>query len=153
MKWPADQNPQKDELGGNNEYMLGYVWPDGKTAFPDFFKTKTKNWWIDEIQKHYNQVSFDGLWIDMNEPANFDTNKEKPWNWPANKTNWNLFCNNKDKLDNPPYLPLIATLHGSDVKVSDKTMCMIGVQGESDEFRHYDVHNLYGWSQSEPTLE
>ena len=21
----------------------------------------------------------------MNEPANFDTNKPKPWNWPPNK--------------------------------------------------------------------
>ena len=32
----------------------------------------------------------------MNEPANFDTNKNKPWNWPDNRPEWNLKCpNNK----------------------------------------------------------
>lgn len=60
MKWPKDQNPQLNELKGNNEIMLGYVWPDGKTAFPDFFKKKTQQWWIDEIKKHYKEVTFDG---------------------------------------------------------------------------------------------
>jgi hypothetical protein len=27
------------------------------------------------------------------------------------------------------------------------------LQGERDEYIHYDVHNLYGLSQSKPTLE
>jgi alpha-glucosidase (family GH31 glycosyl hydrolase) len=58
--------------------FLGYVWPEGKTVFPDFFKEKTKVWWKREIKDQYdNMLKFDGLWIDMNEPANFDTNKEK----------------------------------------------------------------------------
>lgn len=37
--------------------------------------------------------------------------------------------------------------------LSDKTLCMNAVQGERGEFRHYDVHSLYGWSQTAPTLE
>ena len=61
MTWPKDQNPQLSELQGNNDIMLGYVWPDGKTVFPDFFKKSTQRWWIDEIKKHYNEVlTFDG---------------------------------------------------------------------------------------------
>ena len=36
--------------------------------------------------------------------------------------------------------------------MSDKTLCMIARQGENDEYKHYDVHNLFGWSQTEPTL-
>lgn len=36
--------------------------------------------------------------------------------------------------------------------ISDKTACMVGLQGENNEYKHYDVHNLYGWSQTEPTL-
>ena len=69
--------------------------------FPDFFKSKTKAWWKNEIKKNYDSLlTFDGLWIDMNEPANFDTNKEKPFNWPANKPAWNLFCP-KNKYDDP----------------------------------------------------
>jgi len=84
IKWPSDQNPQENENPqgnenpGKNPYLLGYVWPEGKTVFPDFFKNKTKEWWKNEIKNQYdNMLKFDGLWIDMNEPANFDTNKNK----------------------------------------------------------------------------
>lgn len=62
IKWPSVQNPQMDELGGfgNNSYMLGYVWPEGKTVFPDFFKSKAKNWWKNAIVEHYKTLKFDG---------------------------------------------------------------------------------------------
>jgi alpha-glucosidase (family GH31 glycosyl hydrolase) len=62
IKWPASQNPQLNETGtDDNEFMLGYVWPNGKTVFPDFFKNKTKDWWKQEIVNHYNNVlKFDG---------------------------------------------------------------------------------------------
>jgi hypothetical protein len=88
----------------------------------------------------------------MNEPANFDTNKEKPWNWPKNRTAWNLVCP-KNTFDDPPYVPLVASQYGSDTRISDKTLCMIGLQGENDQYKHYDVHSLYGWSQTTPTLQ
>lgn len=39
------------------------MWPDSPTAFPDFFKQSTKNWWIREITSFYNQLKFDALWI------------------------------------------------------------------------------------------
>ena len=35
----------------------------------------------------------------------------------------------------------------------DKTLCMNGVQGDQGQYRHYDVHSLYGWSQTPITLE
>ncbi|CAF1057718.1 unnamed protein product [Brachionus calyciflorus] len=154
IKWPNDQNPQFNETSDNqNPYMVGYVWPEGKTVFPDFFKQKTHEWWMKEIDNHYkNTLTFDGLWIDMNEPANFDTNKPKPWNWPPNRPEWNLKCPHND-YDDPPYVPLIATHYGKDTRISDKTLCMRGIQGDNNEFIHYDVHNLYGWSQTEPTLK
>jgi alpha-glucosidase (family GH31 glycosyl hydrolase) len=95
--------------------------------------------------------AFSRLWIDMNEPANFDTNKEKPFNWPPNKPPWNLICPNNN-YDDPPYVPLIAAM-ANIKRMSDMTLCMSGLQGEADEFIHYNVHNLYGWSQTEPTLK
>lgn len=154
IKWPEDDNPQKNETADNkNEYMVGYVWPEGKTVFPDFFRNSTKQWWMEEIDKHYkNVLTFDALWIDMNEPANFDTNKPKPWNWPADKPDWNLICPHND-YDDPPYVPIIASHYGKDTRISDKTLCMKGIQGQNNEYFHYDVHNLYGWSQTEPTLK
>ena len=39
---------------------------------------------------------------DMNEPANFGTNEEKPWNWPEGKEPWSLQCP-ESTLDDPPF--------------------------------------------------
>lgn len=65
IKWPVGQNPQLNETSdGKNPYMVGYVWPEGKTVFPDFFREKTKVWWMKEIDDHYkNVLTFDGLLI------------------------------------------------------------------------------------------
>jgi hypothetical protein len=98
----------------------------------------------------------------MNEPANFDTNDKHPFNQPEDVRP--LVCPTDNTFDNPPYLPLIATMHGvykfnNEVKkMSDKTLCMVAQQGydsvrKEPKYNHYDVHNLYGWSQTEPTLK
>jgi hypothetical protein len=40
---------------------------------------------------------------DMNEPANFGTNDERPWNWPVDdKPYWSLHCP-EGPLDDPAY--------------------------------------------------
>jgi hypothetical protein len=41
-------------------------------------------------------------------------------------------------------------VHGS-TQLSNRTLCMTGVQGENDEFKHYDVHSLYGLSMAIPS--
>jgi hypothetical protein len=61
IKWPANNNPQFWESGNQN--MLGYVWPEGKTVFPDFFLNRTIAWWSNEVKLFYNTIKFDGLWI------------------------------------------------------------------------------------------
>ncbi|CAF0745626.1 unnamed protein product [Didymodactylos carnosus] len=145
IKWPKDKNAQFNETGNRN--MLGYVWPIGRTVFPDYFSPAAISWWKSEILNYHQKLKFDALWIDMNEPANFDTNKIKPWNWPYSEP-WNLHCPIDDEWDNPPYKPVIM---GD--RISDKTLCMIAEQTNSSHiFRHYDVHNLYGWSQIMATL-
>lgn len=32
---------------------------------------KTQHWWESHVRELYNKIPFDGLWIDMNEPASF----------------------------------------------------------------------------------
>ncbi|KAK2727592.1 hypothetical protein QYM36_008166, partial [Artemia franciscana] len=146
---------------GNKSVMLGYVWPLGKAAFPNFLDEAAQQWWYDEIQKWKREsIDFDGLWIDMNEPANFDTNKIRPWNWQAQRPNepdWNLHCP-INEWDDPPYVTMAAlwTSCGDEDnatlcsrRMSDKTLCMFAVHGDGDNIlRHYDSHNLYGWAQS-----
>jgi len=39
----------------------------------------------------------------MNEPANFGTNEERPWNWPEDcRPYWSLKCPDGN-FDDPPY--------------------------------------------------
>lgn len=72
---------------------------------------------------------------------------------PDNIPDWSLKC------PDSPY-EVIKTkssyLYDTDKKVnklSDKTLCMTGLQGEKGEYLHYDVHNLYGLTESIPTYE
>ncbi|XP_040584480.1 maltase-glucoamylase, intestinal [Mesocricetus auratus] len=114
-------------------------------AFPDFFRDSTVTWWKKEIQElHTNprdsakSLKFDGLWIDMNEPSSFVNGAVSG-------------CSN-DTLNRPPYMPHLAA---RDRGLSSKTLCMESEQilPDSSRVRHYDVHNLYGWSQTRPTYE
>ncbi|XP_064624521.1 maltase-glucoamylase-like [Lineus longissimus] len=157
IKWPSKEaTPPADYADINATYMLGFVWPQGKVVFPDYLKENTSIYWKELIVEHRKNLSFDGLWIDMNEPANFGTNGERPFNWPVDaKPYWALKCP-ESKWDDPPYRTWAASIHdqSKDIlgRLSDKTLCMVGTHGDG-KYKHYDVHNLYGWSQSKPTLD
>ena len=47
----------------DSDVVLGNVWPDNRTAFPDFFKTATQKWWANEIKLFHQQIQFDAMWI------------------------------------------------------------------------------------------
>ena len=54
---------------------LAEVWP-GPTYFPDFTDLEnTGKWWTHECDVLHSEtgITYDALWIDMNEPANFQT--------------------------------------------------------------------------------
>ncbi|ROT64560.1 hypothetical protein C7M84_017494 [Penaeus vannamei] len=87
----------------------------------------------------------------MNEPANFGTNEQRPWNCRRS--------GGPGASPAPPPLPSRSFPQPTapdpclPTRLSDKTLCMVARQGEERELRHYDVHNLYGWSETKPTLE
>ncbi|XP_040513111.1 maltase-glucoamylase, intestinal isoform X2 [Gallus gallus] len=154
IKWPNSE-----------DIILGKVWPDypnvvvndsvdwdtgvelyrAYTAFPDFFRNSTVEWWSTELQEVYENprnaslsLKYDGIWIDMNEPSSF-----------VHGAVWG--CRNQE-LNHPPYVP---QLGWREEGLAYKTLCMEGVHilADGTELRHYDVHNLYGWSQTKPTLD
>ncbi|XP_064228866.1 LOW QUALITY PROTEIN: probable maltase-glucoamylase 2 [Aotus nancymaae] len=154
IKWPD-----------TNDIVWGKVWPDlpnvnvdgsldhetqvklyrAYVAFPDFFRNNTAAWWKKEIEELYTNprepeksLKFDGLWIDMNEPSNF-----------VNGSVWG--CRN-EMLNNPPYVPY---LESRDRGLSSKSLCMESQQilPDGSPVQHYNVHSLYGWSQTRPTYE
>lgn len=47
------------------------VWP-GQAVFPDYmFNPSTYKWLREQLAAWHKTVPFDGLWLDMNEPASF----------------------------------------------------------------------------------
>ncbi|CAL1275533.1 unnamed protein product [Larinioides sclopetarius] len=129
---------------------FGKVWPSTYVAFPNFFDENAKTWWIKNIVDYSKEMPFEGLWIDMNEPSNFGTNEDRPFYCPGTGDCWSLKCPNSEYED-PPYNPLKES--GSE-RLSKMTLCMESVHDSGTlSYRHYDVHSLYGWSQTQPTLE
>ncbi|XP_053333226.1 lysosomal alpha-glucosidase [Clarias gariepinus] len=112
----------------SGETLIGKVWP-GLTAFPDFSNPDTHEWWYRNLQQLHGRVSFDGLWIDMNEPSNFFDGSADG-------------CPDTE-LENPPYTPYV--LGGS---LRAKTVCASARQRNSS---HYNLHNLYGLMEAEAT--
>ncbi|CAF1092425.1 unnamed protein product, partial [Brachionus calyciflorus] len=128
IKWPPGQSPDFAETG--SDIMLGYCWPPAKVAYPDFMKKKTQDWWVESIVRHHTKLEFDGLWIDMNEPAVFGTNDERPFNWPVDsRPYWSLKCPD-DKYEKVKAKS--SYLYGNKTKISQKTLCMVGLQGETN---------------------
>ena len=49
--------------------LVGKVWP-GKTVFPDFMNPNVAKFWNSGLNIYQTSINFDGIWLDMNEPAN-----------------------------------------------------------------------------------
>lgn len=58
----------------NGKTYVGQVWP-GDSVFPDFLRTDVQKWWGD-LHKTLFDMGVDGIWNDMNEPADA-SNEEK----------------------------------------------------------------------------
>ncbi|KAK7797627.1 hypothetical protein U0070_006683, partial [Myodes glareolus] len=110
--------------------IVGQVWP-GTTVFPDYTNPICAVWWANEIALFHNEVEFDGIWIDMNEVANF--------------VDGSLSGCATNNLNYPPFTPKIL-----DGKLISMTLCMDAVQHWG---KHYDVHSLYGYSMAIATAE
>mmetsp|Transcript_6480 Transcript_6480/g.582 ORF Transcript_6480/g.582 Transcript_6480/m.582 type:complete len:104 (-) Transcript_6480:323-634(-) len=48
----------------------GNVWP-GASYFPDFFHKDALEFWGINMERLHMKTNFTGMWLDMNEPANF----------------------------------------------------------------------------------
>ncbi|RLN89092.1 hypothetical protein BBJ28_00022691, partial [Nothophytophthora sp. Chile5] len=131
---------------------LGQVWP-GPTVFPDFFHPDAKSYWGEQIQLMYKNFAFDGLWIDMNELANFCSGQVCARNSAVTCPNTGsisaittccLSCSgDSNKYDNPPFA--INNVNGHDA-IYNKGISTSALQYGS--IRQYDAHNLYGMTES-----
>uniref|UniRef100_T1JGU6 P-type domain-containing protein n=1 Tax=Strigamia maritima TaxID=126957 RepID=T1JGU6_STRMM len=126
----ADYQPYADGLkrgifvndSSGSKPFIGKVWSPNGAVWPDFTNPKTTDFWTDQLSAFHANISFDGLWIDMNEPSNF--NEKCP----------------SSKYDDPPYTP-----HIQGGKLGYKTICMNARQHAG---LHYNLHNIYGYLET-----
>lgn len=152
ITWPNDVTlpaiNSKYETTKGTRIMLGTVWPDDSVAFPDWLRPNTTVWWSNELKKFRVTLSYDGIWIDMNEPTNFHTNHPNPKQYDFYKTKSEPLICPDNQWENPPY-PTKALEHKDALKLSYLTVCMVGNQFDANKsYMHYDVHNLYGHTEA-----
>jgi len=62
----AEDHFLMDPAGGP---FVGEVWP-GASVYPDFTRPETRSWWAGLVPR-VTDAGIAGIWLDMNEPANF----------------------------------------------------------------------------------
>lgn len=122
--------------------LVGKVWP-GFTIFPDFSHSDIDNYWAKQIELFYmNGIPFDGLWIDMNEIANFCNGPcdDAPSTADATVSSSKRQLSGFDP-NNPPYLP------------GDERLEFHGIAPDSwtSHGLYYDSHDLYGTLETNST--
>ncbi|KAK7068401.1 hypothetical protein SK128_024681, partial [Halocaridina rubra] len=106
--------------------FIGKVWNPVATTWPDFTHPTATYYWGRQLLRYHSWVQIDGVWIDMNEPSNF---------WSGSYDG----CPSSN-IENPPYVPHI---HGDVLYYH--TVCMSARQQVG---LHYNVHNLYGFTET-----
>lgn len=113
-----------------NQTFVGRVWNRGSTVFVDFTHPRAADYWARMLSDFRRSVPVDGAWIDMNEPSNFESGQ------------LGLGCPADRRLNSPPYAPRDAA-RGRPLYF--RGVCPSARQAAG---RHYDVHNLYGLSET-----
>ena len=133
--------------------FVGTVWP-GRVHYPDFLSLAARDLWGHWIEGLRALVPFDGLWIDMCEPSNFDSNEggggERAGEGERDGNNVPIYpINNGGRRD-----PLSAkTVNIWAVGASGKRSASSSYSSSSSSAFHIDTHNLYGHAEASATRQ
>ncbi|EWS76217.1 glycoside hydrolase family 31 protein (macronuclear) [Tetrahymena thermophila SB210] len=125
----------------------GKVWP-GDSFFPDFLHPNISEYWSFMFQDFYNKTHFNGIWVDMNEPTNFDDcmfpqNSNHECNWIDD----NPYNDYKEEFIKPKFnLPFQPGNQNLQKMTLPYNLIHYG------NYTHKDVHNLYGFMDTYHTF-
>jgi alpha-glucosidase (family GH31 glycosyl hydrolase) len=116
---------------------VGKVWP-GLVHFPDFTHPDTQSYWYKQFDtfRQTTGINFDGIWIDMNEIANFCDG-----NCPSNALK--APSNSSFDPNNPPY----KIWNGAEPLYSHT----ISIAAQQYASGVYNLHSLYGHTEAMTT--
>eukprot|EP00892_Ulva_mutabilis_P001883 jgi/Ulvmu1/11696/UM008_0106.1 len=130
--------------GVDGQPYVGRVWP-GAVHFPDFLNPATHSYWEGQLREFHRLATWDGIWIDMNEPSNFCTGDVcSAEDTPEGSTDCGLSCTydrSQKKYWQPPY----AISNGAGA-LGERTVSMGATHHNGAA--QWDTHNLYGISES-----
>ena len=115
-----------------NGILYGKVWP-GYSAFVDHTKESANKWWIKQLSDFNSIIKYDGVWLDMNEIANFWSG---PWVYEDIVSNDNSV---KSKL---VYTPGVNSLE-------EKSLSIDALHSDGQTELNY--HSLFGIMQGVST--
>lgn len=130
------RNPER--FKSESEYYVGEVWP-GRVHFVDFTNENALDYWKSQLKSLYDMFAdkkvLGGLWLDMNEPANFIdgynyTFSDLPNDFNSFSLNFPRYAVNNDGIEAPIY---------------KKTVPMDSI---AELGTMYQTHNLYGLHES-----
>ncbi len=133
-----------------NQTFVGKVWP-GKTAFIDFLSPYGQTLWhmgLSDVEKL--GLNFDGIWLDMNEAANFcDGEKcsdaDDTFSAPPSP------LHDPHEFDDLPYVP-----GGHSLEENALPMAAFYYSKDAEEERlnkEYNLHDIWGITQTRSTFE
>ena len=130
----------KDENG--EDFVVG-VWP-GKSVLPDFLNPEASRW-FGQKYKRLTDMGIEGFWNDMNEPALFYSEKGIK----------NAF--DKVKEIDAAHLDALRFFGARDTfaRLQNAPEDYKSFYHDTPEgkYRHYDVHNLYGYKMTESAYQ
>ncbi len=136
--------------------FIGRVWP-GITAYVDFLAPYGSTLWQMGLSDFYQQVKFDGVWLDMNEASNFcngECDKEDLNGTASPYEETDTFADPDPKHDpaefnNLPYTPGNRSLNHKAIH-----MAAYSYAANDDEVKfnkEYNLHSLWGIKQCRST--
>ncbi|USW59324.1 Putative glycoside hydrolase family 31, galactose mutarotase-like domain superfamily [Septoria linicola] len=123
--------------GSSGDYFIGKAWP-GKSVWADWLIPSSQEWFSEELRIMNEATPYDGIWIDVNEPSNFD-------NVLVTDDEGLNSVQDSRKLNFPPYR--INNFRSSH-QIIDGTIPMNAVHNDDQATREYDVHNLWSVGMS-----
>lgn len=118
-----------------------YAWPKVHVHFPDFFHQSTSDYWHSLLAEFKQKlIPFDGLWLDMCEPASLQPAEKPIPPHPGHK---------KYDLNYPPF----AINNGNEERDIFRNTINMDVLHVDGKTRHITLHNAYGAAIARRTAE